>query len=636
MSDTHPPQPLPRLRNSIVVPAQVDSRLAEPATPFSDDIEPEPMSFAPRRLRFSDAPAGYGGAQGAYGGAYGGDQIEFEVVTARFRSIEAFRRNATIRVPREDALALIHATTDEVRARALELPSPQDSARMNALAASLDKLLESPIARSYLGRPEISHELATYLRRYRAVSAGPNGNRETRDIVLKASVTAIHVAPCLGYWRACSIVPDEVRPFFSAENVFGSVFRIAKERRPPWVDRLLARYTTITTDLTNRQGKHGPIPIQTRNPILWPWCKFNIKNVTYKAYRSNAALTDAEETLADIKLVLVLFNVLLDDIADSLQDAELLQPFLEIPTAGDRLDIAGPDAYTRLRRRLHVLGYPQFEAYFDLAIDCWVESIERLKSIVGPAFEDQRVELERDYELLLGAMRFSADVNTSAAEVFAASPETLQSRYGCATIDEILAHNANRAVFFTIDQMSLQAFDPERYAQMRQAGACASLRETARLFQVMQQTANSLATGARETDSDDLSNEIFKIANDRLNEIDDWPLPPHVEALSGASRKDIMLRAFERKKQLKLGWNSHPDGSPEREAARAEYTALGGDIERMVEMSGAERHYFEHWWHRREDALDVFYQCEDWIDGAQLVAANDLVLVLHLMYKGRI
>lgn len=632
MSDTHPSdRPQPRLRNSIVVPPQVGTLLTEPAMPFPDDIEPEPMSFAPRRIRFSDAPAG----QGDQGG-YGGDRIEFEVVTARFRSIDALRRTATARFPREDALALIRATTDEVRARALELPSAQESARMNGLAASLDKLLESPIARSYLGRPEISRELATYLRRYRAVSNGPDGNREVRDIVLKASVTAIHVAPCLGYWRACAIVPDEVKPFLSAENVFGSVFRIAKERRPPWVDRLLARYTTITTDLANRPGKHGPIPIQTRNSILWPWCKFNIKNVTYKLYRSDAALVDAEETLADIKLVLVLFNVLLDDIADCLQDRELLQIFTQIPSAAGRVDLARPEDYTRLRRRLQAMGYPQFEAYFDLAVDCWVESIGRLRQVVGAGFDEHHAQFARDHELLLGAMQFSADVNTSSAEVFAASDETLRSRYGCDSFSDILAHNANRAVFFTIDQMALRAFDPARHEEMASSQACESYRENALVFQDMHQVGNSLATGARETDSDDLSNEIFKIANDRLNQIDDWPLPPHVEALAGASRKDVVLRAFERKKQLKREWNRHPDGSPEREGARAEYVALGGDIERMVEMSGAERYYFEHWWHRREDALDVFYQCGDWIDGSQLVTANDLVLVLHLMYKGRI
>ncbi len=45
MSDTHPPQPLPRLRNSIVVPAQVD-RLADAGpTPVAvGPVPPPPLS----------------------------------------------------------------------------------------------------------------------------------------------------------------------------------------------------------------------------------------------------------------------------------------------------------------------------------------------------------------------------------------------------------------------------------------------------------------------------------------------------------------------------------------------------------------------------------------------------------------
>jgi hypothetical protein len=427
-----------------------------------------------------------------------------------------------------------------------------------------------------------------------------------------------------------------VHKLLTAENVFGSVFRIAKERKPPWVDRLLARYNTTTTELTSAGSGLSTINIKTRNPILWPWCKYNIKNVTYPMHRTDAGRAAAEDSIADVKLVLVLFNVLLDDIADNLQNADVLSVLSEIPTAGGAFGIASRDAYARLRRRLRDIGWPDLGGYFVLAVETWVEALRRLKEIVGEAYDELLPELERDYDHILKAMRFSVDLNDQPTRVFSMGHDELERVYGSREVSEILAHNANRVAFFTIDLMCLRAFDPHRYEEMVSAGAVDVYRESAVIFQDMQQTGNSVATGARETSTDDITNELFKIANDRLNTTDDWPLPAHLARIPDFGRKDALLRAFEMKKTQKRALRRAKEGSPEHEEAKREYAAFGEDIEHMVDLSGAEHYYFHHWLKRRDETLDLFYRCEDWLDRYQLVNANDLVLVLHLMYKGRI
>jgi hypothetical protein len=616
-------------RDSIVVPANIATHIAEPGAHFTEEEEPEPMSFAPGRLRrTTEAPS-----SSRRGSTLGND---FEAVSARFRSMDEFRRHTQQRSLHDDARRMIEDTGGELRRRALEATSPQDRARFTAFAETIEKLLESPAALEYLRQDQVSREIVSYLKRYKAAQRVWGNVDDLRDVILKASVTAIHIAPCVGYWRQNPNVPPEVKKLLTGESIFGSVFRIAKERKAHWVDRLLARYATVTGELAQSPGKEGPLPIKTRNAVLWPWCKFNIKNVTYKLYRGDSTLADAEESIADVKLVLVVLNVLLDDIADCLQDAELLEPFLAIPFASGRFGVAPPEAYAALRAELAAMGWPQFEAYFDLAVDCWISAIEKLKAVVGAAYDALEADLAHDHDLLVKAMRFSAHLNNRPKAIFELDSAVLSDRYGGAGFGDILAHNANRAVFFTIDLMCLLAFDPSRYKEIERAHAIEVYRENAWIYQDAHQIGNSVATGARETESDDITNELFKIANERLNTIDDWPLPGHLADIPGFARKDAVLGAFELKKAAKRARRQHPEGTASRQQAQDEYKALGEDIEQMVEMSGAEHYYFLHWLRRREEAVDVFYKCDEWLDRYSLMNANDLVLILHLTYKGRI
>lgn len=600
------------------------------SAPFQEEDEPEPLSFAPNRFRRrSEMP----GSSPPLADA----SADFEVVSTRFRGMtDLSGRFGSARALHENAKEVIWETSGELRGRALEVTDPEERARLIAFAESVDKLLDSPLALEYLEQPQLSREITSYLKRYKASQQVWSNDQEIRDVVLKASVTAIHIAPCLGFWRKSLNVPPEVQKLLTSENVFGSVFRIAKERKPAWVDRLLSTYNKTIGALKNISVMGRPIDIKPRNPILWPWCKFNIRNVTYPLHRSDASRAAAEETIVDVKLVLVLFNVLLDDVADNLQDANVLRLLLQIPFAGGAFGIAERDAYTRLRHGLREVGWSDLEAYFDLAVETWMQALTKLKEVVGDAYGEIEPELERDYTQILSSMRLSVDLNNRPTEILGMAPSELEREYGSAHVGEVLNHNANRMAFFTIDLMCLRAFDPYRYKELVGSGAAEVYRHSALIFQDMQQIGNSVSTGARETSSDDITNELFKIANDRLNTASDWPLPVHLEQVPGFERKDALLKAFELKKAAKRAMGDCAPGSNEHDAAAREYVALGDDIEHMVDLSGAEHYYFHHWLKRREEVLDLFYKCEDWMDHYQLMNANDLVLVLHLMYKGRI
>lgn len=612
-------------------PAMQAPEIVTTLAPFQEEDEPEPLSFAPNRVRRRSEKPGSSRPEAPSAGD------DFEVVSSRFRSMVDLRsRFGSVRTLHENAKEMIWQTSGELRGRALEVPEPQERARFIAFAESLDKLLDSPLALEFLEEPQISRELTSYLKRYKASHRVWGQDPEIRDVVLKASVTAIHIAPCLGYWRKSPNIPPEVHKLLTAENVFGSVFRIAKERKPAWVDRLLSKYNATLSELKSSGPAGAGLNIKTRNTILWPWCKFNIKNITYLLHRSDGIHTAADDAIADVKLTMVLFNVLLDDIADNVQEPEVLRVLLEIPSVGGAFGLADGAEYAQLRGRMREIGHPELEAYCELAVETWVATMSHLKEIVGVAYHELLPQLERDYDLILNAMRFSVDLNNRPTEVFSMPSAARERAYGNAEVGEILAHNANRMAFFTLDLMCLLAFDPHRYQEILTSGAVDVYRENASIFQDMHQIGNSVATGARETSSDDITNELFKIANDRLNTTEDWPLPEHLGTLPGFERRDALIKAFELKKEAKRAMRQAAAGSAEHQMTAQRYAALGEDIEHMVDLSGAEHYYFHHWLKRREEALDLFYRCEDWLDRYQLVTANDLVLVLHLMYKGRI
>src|SRR5690348_9833729 len=101
-------------RDSIVVPANIATHVVdEPVARFDEEEEPEPMSFAPGRVRRqTESPS-----SSRRGSSLGND---FEAVSARFRSMDELRRYTHQRSLHDDARRMIEDTGGELRRRALE------------------------------------------------------------------------------------------------------------------------------------------------------------------------------------------------------------------------------------------------------------------------------------------------------------------------------------------------------------------------------------------------------------------------------------------------------------------------------------------------------------------------------------
>jgi hypothetical protein len=521
----------------------------------------------------------------------------------------------------------IASTIGELRRRAAESGDIAERRRFFAFAESLEQLVDSPTAHAILRQPRIAIELSTHLNRYLTVRKALRHDQAYGDQFLRAAVTAIHMAIGLGRWRANPNVPPQVRELLNADDVYGSILEVEKLDRTARLTHAIERYSSTIRAL-NEDGR-GETGIKVRKPVLWMWCKFNIKNVAYRFVADGARrwpLDQCDERLldavADAKVLLVIFNVLLDDVADNLHDPQLLDVLSRIPTASGELGRAEAGDYERLRARLAIIGRDRFAEYFDLCAEIWSSAMEMLAELTGDGFAEHLAELADDYAMILNAMRLSVDLNLRPREIFSLKPAELERCYGGETIGDVLAHNANVAAFYTIDLMSLRNLDPARHQQLLLSGAVDICRRTATISQDMLQLGNSVATGAREIGSDDLSNELFKIANDILNERLDWEQPEH---LSSFARRVLLLSLFERKKSLRGV-----------EGAREEYAALGEEVKRLFALSGAERSYFNRWLRRREERDQAIAAAAEFVDRDQLRRGDDLLLVMHLIYKGRI
>jgi hypothetical protein len=593
-----------------------NSRRLDTAT-FSEEDEPEPLSFAPARIRRnSDTPPMR-------------VRREFEVVSTRFRS-RGFTAPTSLRTVGENVVQLIRDTSADLRRVALVAPDASDGLRFRGYADSLQRLLDSPIARRYLAQPQTAAELSAYLAEYRAQQQGDDP--DTRDVLLKASVTAIHLAPCLSYWRNSPSVPQRVKDMLTAERVYGSILEIARTKKSKWVDRITSRYASVVGDLQKRHE----IGIKARNPVLWPWCKYNIIRVTYPWGEQREIDERIRDTIADVKLILALFNTVLDDIADIVQDAALMDVFARIPTAGGEFGVAWSKDHAKLRARLRDIGWGHFEPYFDLAADAWDTSVTKLEEVLGESFEELRPRLAYDVERIMQMMMFSVQLNNDPLKVFRLGAEDLRDTYGGTGVGEILSHNSNREAYFTIDLMCLREFAPDVYAEMVQGGSIDAFRKSATLFQLMHQIGNGVATGARETESDDLTNELFQIANDLLNVREDWSLPDRLRAIRGFPRKDAVLWAFDRKRTARRTYRASLPDSVDREEAAQEHSMLGEEIEQLIELSGAEQNYFEKWLSLSDEVTTILAGRDDIVRVPQLIEGNDLLLVMHLVYKGKI
>jgi hypothetical protein len=207
-----------------------------------------------------------------------------------------------------------------------------------------------------------------------------------------------------------------------------------------------------------------------RDEFIWKWVYQGLRLTALSSV--DAALWEEVQT---IKLLGVMFDVMLDDAADQIQDESLVEQMLLIAFESPHIQKQKvPSQY---------LGYLEF------TIQLWQEIERRFRRL--PRFGEFEKLLTFDYRQLLNCMRYALVVNNDPRCMNLAEHDLYQP------------HNMHMMVNATIDLMASPEFDA------RETGM---LREVIWNAQVMGRIGNAVTTWQREIKDRDFTSGIFAMA----------------------------------------------------------------------------------------------------------------------------
>ncbi len=209
-----------------------------------------------------------------------------------------------------------------------------------------------------------------------------------------------------------------------------------------------------------------------RNSFLWKWVRRGIEITSLSAIDE-----DLRDHVCDTKTLGVIFDVLLDDVADAEAEPEFLEALISI---------------TENRPILHAGATEAQRRYFDFSLSVWEQIWHRLARY--PRYPEFRDVLVFDYRQLMTAMRYSI--------LIGANP----SMMNMLEHDAYLPHNMHMMVNGTIDLMGSTRFDITEFGNLRRVLLCA---------QHMGRIGNLVSTWEREVRERDYSSGIFPMALSR-------------------------------------------------------------------------------------------------------------------------
>ncbi|HET6883509.1 MAG TPA: hypothetical protein VFI31_25380 [Pirellulales bacterium] len=225
---------------------------------------------------------------------------------------------------------------------------------------------------------------------------------------------------------------------------------------------------TLSPALTHWVNEYAKVG--HRNIYLWKWCRQGVEVTTLPC-----VLPELFDDVCDTKVMGVVLDVLLDDIADRKGDDELLKRLTSLTINGPRPSFADYPADKR--------------AYAELTVAVWNEIINRAKRY--PLFDQYAEVLDYDYAQLFNVMRYSHLANEHI-ELLNLAEHNLYT-----------PHNMHMIISSTLDLMCSPSFDRNEWGKVRDAAWNA---------QCMGRIGNLTTTWERELGDADYSSGVYASA----------------------------------------------------------------------------------------------------------------------------
>lgn len=242
--------------------------------------------------------------------------------------------------------------------------------------------------------------------------------------------------------------------------------------RPPErdIEREVATVHNLTLSPALQQWVDTYETVGHRDVYLWKWCRRGVEVTTLPCVPE-----EERDHLADTKVLGVMLDVLIDDVADEGGEDRFLDFLLEIP-GGRKPETAS--FLTAEQRR-----------YAELTRRVWEEIQSRVEQ--GPRYEEFCNLLRFDYGQLFNAMRYAHLLNSDPALL------------NLTEHDLYLPHNMHMMVSSTMDLMFSPGFDHQELGVLREAVSRA---------QYMGRIGNLVTTWEREVAQRDFTSGVFAAA----------------------------------------------------------------------------------------------------------------------------
>jgi hypothetical protein len=215
------------------------------------------------------------------------------------------------------------------------------------------------------------------------------------------------------------------------------------------------------------QWVDGYAQVGKRNLYLWKWVRQGVEVTAL-----SCLAPELFDYACDTKVLGVVLDVLLDDIADRGGDCELLEQLLAVPFDDSRLNLRRVSAEDR--------------AYAEFTIDIWEEIKRRTKTL--PLYKQFARIWSYDYLQLFNGMRYSHIINEDV------------SLLNLAEHDLYSPHNMHIMVSSTVDLMCSPSFDRAELGR---------LRDVVWHAQFMGRIGNLITTWERELGDGDYTSGIY-------------------------------------------------------------------------------------------------------------------------------
>jgi len=276
----------------------------------------------------------------------------------------------------------------------------------------------------------------------------------------------------MGAGASISEMTDVISQFSETSNRSGagSQFPEAGLPSPEQIQEQIASVLNMTLSPRLEYWASRYAQVGHRNVYLWKWCRQGVEITTL-----GCVMPEFREEVCETRVLGIILDVLLDDVADRHGDAALLDKLTSLSFDGPAPDFS---------------EFPEKErAYAEFTVEIWQEIVSRASRF--PCFPEYSRLLQFDYAQLFNVMRYSHLVNENL------------SLLNLAEHDLYTPHNMHMMISGTLDLMCSPYFDVDELGV---------LRDLLWHAQCMGRVGNLVTTWERELADGDYSSGVYASA----------------------------------------------------------------------------------------------------------------------------